>query len=608
MTRPAEAGAPLIDIDDLRVTYGAGGRAQAAVDGVSLTIGDGQSVGIVGESGSGKSTLARALLGLLPRRSADIAAGHIRVAGRAMAPGQLHALRGTVAAMVFQDPLSYLNPLMTAGDQIAEAVRLHDRSASTTERVVELLEQVQLTADARGQYPHELSGGMRQRVLLAIALACRPRLLIADEPTTALDVTTQREILTLIQRLRAETGMALLLISHDLGVVSTLCEHIHVMLKGRVVESGPVDRIFAAPQAAYTRQLLAAAIGLRDERGRFLTMPTASMGPDGAASAHATRATHATHANAATSPSATAAALRDGDAGASNSMAPPVLELRDIVKTFHMRGGRGFRAVAGVSLAVHPGETLALVGESGSGKSTLSRVALGLLEPDRGTVLLNGRDLHQLAPTALRTARVDMQPVFQDASAAFNPRRTIGQALAQALRLAARRVGPAADRAEQASIKLLEEVGLVPGAQFLPRYPHELSGGQRQRLSIARALAARPALIIADEPLSGADVSIRGQILNLLQDLQAERGLAYLFVTHDISLARVFAHRVAVMYRGEIVEHGPAERVLAQPAHAYTQRLVQATPRIGPEAGRAGGGPVAKNASPAPAAQTVLAC
>ncbi|ARP83486.1 hypothetical protein CAL12_23465 [Bordetella genomosp. 8] len=566
MTRPAEAGAPLIDIGDLRVTYGAGGRAQAAVDGVSLTIGDGQSVGIVGESGSGKSTLARALLGLLPRRSADIEAGHIRVAGRAMAPGQLHALRGTVAAMVFQDPLSYLNPLMTAGDQIAEAVRLHDRSASITERVVELLEQVQLTADARGQYPHELSGGMRQRVLLAIALACRPRLLIADEPTTALDVTTQREILTLIQRLRAETGMALLLISHDLGVVSTLCEHIHVMLKGRVVESGTVDRIFTSPQAPYTRQLLAAAVG-----------------------------------------------LRDGDAAASNGMAPagaasPVLELRDIVKTFRLRGGRGFRAVAGVSLTVHPGETLALVGESGSGKSTLSRLALGLLEPDQGTVLLNGRDLHQLAPTALRTARVDMQPVFQDASAAFNPRRTIGQALAQALRLAARRVGSAADRAEQASTRLLEEVGLVPGAQFLHRYPHELSGGQRQRLSIARALAARPALIVADEPLSGADVSIRGQILNLLQDLQAERGLAYLFVTHDISLARVFAHRVAVMYRGEIVEQGPAASVLARPAHAYTQRLVQATPRIGPDAARTGDWPAAADATPVPAAQTVPAC
>ena len=541
----ATRAAPLLAIQDLRISYRSAGLDNVAVDGVSMSIAEGRAVGIVGESGSGKSTLARALIGLLPQGAASITGGEIVVDGIVVPPQQLHRLRGKVAAMVFQDPLSYLNPLMSAGAQIAESVQRHDSQADVETRVAELMGQVQLASSLAMAYPHELSGGMRQRVLLAIALACRPRLLIADEPTTALDVTTQREILSLLKDLRRQLNMALLLISHDLGVVSTLCDEIHIMLKGHVVEGGSAADIFSEPRHAYSRGLLNAARSLRDDNGRFFTMQ-----------AEPARG----HATAPVVPP---------------SMEHPVLELRGIFKTFRKRGGGEHRAVRHATLTVHRGETVALVGESGSGKSTLSRIALRLLEPDRGDVLLNGQSLIGVPAARLREARTDMQPVFQDATAAFNPRRTVLQLLAQATRRK-----PVQMSVEQHAIELLEKVGLRPGALFLGRYPHELSGGQRQRLSIARALAMEPSLIIADEPLSGADVSIRGQILNLFQDLQAERRLAYLFVTHDISLARAFAHRVAVMYHGELVEQGPAAQVLEAPRHKYTQRLLAASIRI----------------------------
>ncbi|WP_172331042.1 ABC transporter ATP-binding protein [Mangrovicoccus sp. HB161399] len=518
---------PLLSIKDLSVSFGGGHSPVQAVDGVSIDIAPGASVAVVGESGSGKSTLARTILDLLPAAGLPQVAGSFAFDGRALDAAGRRGLRGRQVAMVFQGPLSYLDPLMQVGRQIAEVLAVHDPAAPAG-RVAELLAQVQLKPGTETAFPHELSGGMRQRVMIAMALACGARLLIADEPTTALDVTTQAEILALISKLRAETGMALLLISHDLGVVSTMCDEVHVMYRGRVIEAGSVARVFARPEHDYTRSLIAA--------GSARKAPV------------------------------------EQSPGLSEA---PVLKLEGIRKTFG-KGRHAAEVLRGCGIALHRGETLALVGESGSGKSTLAKVALSLLRPDAGRLELLGRDLLAMPAGELRRARTAMYPVFQDSSEAFNPRRPVSGILGQALAVA----GVPPSEHEARAIDVLEQVHLTPGAAYLHRYAHEMSGGQRQRLAIARALATGAEVLVADEPLSGADVSIRDRVVALLRELQAERQLAILFITHDIWLARSFAHRVAVMYKGEIVEEGPAGEIIDAPRHPYTQRLVSAAPVV----------------------------
>lgn len=543
---------PVLEVDRLRVVFRTHARRLIAVDDASIAINPGEAVGIVGESGSGKSTLARAVVGLLPDGASNIEAGRIFIHGAEVPTTDLGRLRGKLIAMVFQDPLSYLNPIMRVGKQIAESIRLHDHDAAVVRRIEELLELVRLPARYRHSYPHELSGGMRQRVLLAMALGCRPEILIADEPTTALDVTTQREILDLIRTLQSEFRMALLLVSHDLGVIASMCERVYVMYRGRIIETARTNEIFAAPAHAYTVGLFNAARALRDSSGRYVTMERDVL----------CDARHIAVEQGAVSESIVA-----------RSMHQPILELRGVSKAFRQHNGELHHAVNDVDIVLHQGESVALVGESGSGKSTVVRMALALLKPDRGDVQFLGRSLVDMSFPELRLFRTKMQPVFQDAGAALNPRRTVMQVLAQASWMARLKAPQLRDRI----LELLEQVRLTPGVDYLDRFPHELSGGQRQRLAIARAIAPDPVLIIADEPLSGADASIRGQILNLLLDLQAARGMAYLLVLHDISIAHTFAHRVAIMCRGSIVEHGAADEVISRPTHPYTQQLIEAS-------------------------------
>jgi ABC-type glutathione transport system ATPase component len=565
----------ILSAENLRIGYRTRHGTVRAVADASLTIDEHEAVGLVGESGSGKSSLARAMLGLLPRPLATIDGGRIEIAGRAMTHADerdWERLRGAPVAIVFQDPLSFLNPVMRVGRQIAEGVARHGGA----QRVEELLALVRLPASCADAWPHELSGGMRQRVALAIALGCGPRLLIADEPTTALDVTTQAEILALLRELRARVGMALLLITHDLAVVAAMCarlRHVRRLRRGVGIDGAgfcPADASVHGGAPASRAAGAQCARALRCHRGR-------GGEPFGARRLPVRRALPL---RAAALPRRNAAALRPGARSERPMLVAgvsPVLELRDISKTFRRSGGAVVQAVRSVSLTVGPRETVALVGESGSGKSTLARIALSLLAPDAGEVLLEGRRLTGMHPRALRTVRTRMQPVFQDPAASFNPRRTVQDALAQALRFVERR--DRRDRRDRA-LALLDRVGLSPAATYLPRLPHELSGGQRQRLAIARALAMQPILIIADEPLSGVDMSIRGQILNLLIDLQEERQISYLLITHDISMARTFADRVAVMMQGAIVETGPSSEVLTAPRQPYTQRLIAAVPTL----------------------------
>jgi peptide/nickel transport system ATP-binding protein len=588
---------PVLVIERLRVGFDVGGHIVQAVADASITVPDGGAVGLVGESGSGKSTLARSVLGLHSAPPKVLQAQRFEVGGKAVDPADTKAmrgLRGGTAAMVFQDPLTYLNPLQRVGTQVSESLALHDPKANSGRRVAELLDLVKLPERVARSYPHELSGGMRQRAMLAIALGCRPRLLVADEPTTALDVTTQAEILQLIKALRQELQMGLLMISHDLGAIAEVCDEVYVMYGGKTIERGPRAALFESPLHPYTQNLLRAAQAARDEHGRFVTLdpelgkafkdhlPAGEMfvhaetaKPDAGAWSWPTRPTATTPGTPGTPGTRQTLAMQSPEARSTPAAAaaPPLIEVRHVDQTFVQQDGRLVHAVRDVSLVVGAGETVALVGESGSGKSSLARLILCLSRPVRGEVLFDGERVDQLSNAQLLERRKLIQPVFQDSAAAFNPRRTVFQLLRQALLQGPYR----AANLETMAATLLEQVHLAPGRGFFNRLPHELSGGQRQRLSIARALAMRPRVIVADEPLSGADISIRGQILNLLVDLQAEYGMSYLFITHDMAVAREFAHRVLVMYHGQIVEQGLAHEVFDAPQHPYTRTLVDSS-------------------------------
>ncbi|GAB3616152.1 ABC transporter ATP-binding protein [Okibacterium endophyticum] len=530
---------PLLRVTDLEVTFDLPDGPLKAVDGVSFDVRPGQILGIVGESGSGKSVSSRAVMRML-RHPGHVTAGRIELRGRDLTDlteKEMLSVRGNQIAMIFQDPQAALNPVMRIGDQITEALRIHGvdgRLAAT--RSVELLGQVGIPSpeQAAEKFPHQFSGGMRQRVVIAIALANNPSLLIADEPTTALDVTIQAQILDLLRSLRDELGVAILFITHDMGVVAELCDDVVVMYQGKIVERGDVRTVLSSPRDPYTIRLMD-AIPRMD------------------------------------------APLRED---APVTVDHPVLEVRALKTDVNTQRTSLFRkptpvfAVNGVSLHVDAGETLALVGESGCGKSTLSRTIVGINEPAEGEILVDGRSIHDLSSEERRGVTRSVQYVFQDPYSSLNPRRTAGQSLDEALRVA----GVPRRDIRRRSIELLERVSLGP--EYLDRYPWAFSGGQRQRIGIARALASSPRLLILDEPVSALDVSIQAQILTLLTRLQEEDDLAYLFISHDLAVVREISHRVAVMYKGEIVEHGTTEQIFGDAQHPYTRTLLAATPDL----------------------------
>ncbi|MGW1358334.1 dipeptide ABC transporter ATP-binding protein [Streptomyces chartreusis] len=551
VAKAAAAAEDLVEVSDLTVDFG----DLRAVDGLSFRLARGAALALVGESGSGKSTVASALLGLHRGTGARVG-GSIDVAGvdvQGASDDELRRLRGAKAAMVFQDPLSSLDPYYAIGDQIAEVYRVHTRASrrAARARAVEVLDRVGIPDAARRSRsrPHEFSGGMRQRALIAMALACEPDLLIADEPTTALDVTVQAQILDLLHTLREETGMGLLLVTHDVGVAAESVDEVLVMRHGRVVEHGPVAEVLGAPARSYTRELLGAVPRVDAPR----EVGGAKAGLD---------------AEVVSEGEAVPGGVGTGGAGPGGTGSEVVLAATGLRREFG-RGRRAFTAVDDVSLTVRRGETLGIVGESGSGKTTLGRMLVGLLEPTAGEVRHEGH------------ARVGVDPavqmVFQDPVSSLNPRRTVGESIADPLRARGEREeGRVRGRVRE----LLERVGLE-GAHY-DRYPHEFSGGQRQRVGIARALAADPRVIVCDEPVSALDVTTQAQVVALLGELQRELGLALVFVAHDLAVVRQVSDRVAVMRRGRIVEEGPADEVYDNPQDPYTKQLLAAVPALDP--------------------------
>ena len=562
MTAPNPVLNPVLEVKGLSIDFPVrGGSVVHAVRDLSFSVAAGSALGIVGQSGSGKSATALSLLGLHRNTPAKVS-GSVLVDGVDLVSAtdtEVRKLRASKIAMVFQDPLTALDPFHTIGDQISEVYRLHTKAsrAEARARTVEVLQQVRIP-DAGRRYrahPHEFSGGMRQRALIAMALACRPAVLVADEPTTALDVTVQAQILDLLDEVRAETGMALVLISHDLGVVAGTADEVVVMHEGVAVESGTAEQVLLDPQDAYTQGLLAA-------------MPRLD------------------------SPLPERIRIQTGSADGSEPEVPEVPEvlvrIEDVAKHYRRGGailGRGsepVRAVDGVSLELRAGETLGLVGESGSGKTTLARMLVRLLEPSAGRVVFGGTDISALAERNLRPLRRDLQMVFQDPLSSLNPRRSVGETIADPLRVA----GGSSDSEIRAAVAdLMAKVGLDPGSY--DRFPHEFSGGMRQRVGIARALALRPRLLVCDEPVASLDVSTQAVILDLLRDVQREYGLTVVFVAHDLAVVRQVADRVAVMRAGRIVELADAATLFADPQHEYTRTLLDAVPIVDPAAARA---------------------
>ncbi|MBV8620331.1 MAG: dipeptide ABC transporter ATP-binding protein [Curvibacter sp.] len=567
----------VLEVEDLRVSFSSEQRTVQAVKGLSFHVDAGETLAIVGESGSGKSVSSLALMRLVEQGGGRIDSGRLWLTRRSgerldlaqASARRMRSLRGADLAMVFQEPMTSLNPVFTVGEQIAESIRLH-QGLSNRQALAEALRMLDLVRipEARhvlGRHPHQLSGGMRQRVMIAMALACKPALLIADEPTTALDVTIQAQILTLIQQLQKDLAMGVIFITHDMGVVAEVADRVLVMWRGDKVEEGDCGALFARPQQDYTRALLAAVPRLGAMQGQALPARFALPGRDA---------------------DAPVAALGTTDTVRRDQ--PAVLQVRGLVTRFPLRSGllgrvrRQVHAVEQLDFDLHAGETLSLVGESGCGKSTTGRSLARLLEFNAGRVEVAGRDIARLQGKALQALRRDIQFVFQDPFASLDPRLTVGYSVMEPLLvqgLASR------DEAQRRVQWLLERVGLPPEAA--ERYPHEFSGGQRQRIAIARALALNPKVVIADEAVSALDVTIRAQIINLLLDLQAEFGIAFLFISHDMAVVERISHRVAVMYLGQIVEIGPRRAVFENPQHAYTKRLMSAVPQADPARRRA---------------------
>jgi ABC-type glutathione transport system ATPase component len=561
---------PLVSIEKLRVEFDGESGPIVGVKDVSFSVNPGETVCVVGESGSGKSVTSLSLLRLVEFGGGRIVSGNLwfKPEGASAARDLAQAttedmvdLRGNQIGMIFQEPMTALNPVFTIGRQLTDGLRRHRglSAADADARAVELLREVRLPEPERRlkQYPHELSGGMRQRVVIAMAMACRPQLLIADEPTTALDVTIQAEILGLIKRLKREFGMAVLFITHDMAVVAQLADRVVVMRRGELVEEGPVERIFAEPQADYTKALLASVPKLGEMRGKPAPEPLVIPGE----------------------PPPTVPASRVDTATSSR----PLLEVKNLTTRFPIMGGvlrkvvSNVHAVEDVSFTLGQGETLALVGESGCGKSTTARSILRLVEPTAGDILMDGQDIRGLNHGGLRLARRNMQMVFQDPFASLNPYMRLRKQVAEPMMNFDIATG---SEMEDRIAFLFDRVGLP--RDFMRRFPHELSGGQRQRVAIARALAVNPKLIVADEAVSALDVSVQAQVLNLLMELQAEFGLSYLFISHDMAVVERVSHRVGVMYLGRLVEIGSRADIFEDPRHDYTRRLMSGVPIADP--------------------------
>jgi peptide/nickel transport system ATP-binding protein len=638
---PAQA-APVLQITDLHTEIRLSNETVHAVDGVSLSVAAGECLGLVGESGSGKTMTARSIMRLLPPGGV-ITAGSVVLAGAeltSLAEQSMQTIRGNDVGMVFQDPSASLDPTMTIGRQIAESVVVHrgaDRRSAAA-RAVEMLALVRMPEPERvtGLYPHQLSGGMRQRAMIAAALACEPRLLIADEPTTALDVTIQREILELIDELRAQLGMAVILVTHDLGVIAGRADRVAVMYGGRIIEQANTAALFAGPRHPYTEALFDALPEMAAPASRSLYSipgrpPDLSARDPGCSFAPRCRyvhdwcgshapildGEHPGHTYACAFPLAAArpvddaalghsarpvsawarsdgAAMPPGHSGAGSGLgaragsdagaAQPLLQVSGLVKDYQVgrsllgRPGGTVHAVADVSFELQPGQTFGLVGESGCGKTSIARLLVGLERPSAGSIVFNRTELANLSPRQRRRLPPGIQLMFQDAFASLDPRMRVRSILREplAIQKTMRRRGH-----RRQVTRILDEVGLP--AEAADRYPREFSGGQRQRLALARALIQRPALIIADEPVSALDVSVQAQILNLMRKLQRQYGLAYLFISHDLSVIRYMADTIGVMYLGKLVEVGPAEDICTSPAHPYTAGLIEAVPAVARE-------------------------
>ena len=596
----------MLQVENLRLGFSAGKKTLAAVDDISFTISKGETFALLGESGCGKSATAQGIMRLLPA-AGQILGGRIRLEGQellGLPEADMRAYRGGRMAMIFQEPATSLNPVLTVGQQIGEVLDRHLglRGEAANARMLALLRQVGIADPERrlNEYPFQLSGGMKQRVMISIALAGEPELLIADEPTTALDVTVQAQILDLLAKLQVDRGMGILLITHDLGVVARMAHRIGVMYAGELVEVASREEFFHRPQHPYTRALFAALPEV-SRRGLKLTtipgqVPSLSAMPEGCRFADrcAQVTAHCRDVSPRWRQAGDEHALRchwDGNTKLEKTKrhavteldlepARPFLEIADLQVHFPIRRGLlqrtvgQVRAVDGVSLAISAGRTLALVGESGCGKTTVGKALLQLIKPTAGSVRLGGSELVGMSAKRLRSARRHMQMVFQDPFASLNPRMRVGEIIAEGMAA----LGTDARSSVEADVlgALLKQVGLPDEA--LNRYPHEFSGGQRQRIAIARALAVQPEVLICDEPTSALDVSVQAQILNLLKKLQEELGVAYLFITHNFAVVEYLAHDVAVMYLGRIVEQGRAEEVLRSPRHPYTQALLSAVP------------------------------
>ena len=554
----SSADSPLLQIHDLQVRFRGANGLTTAVEQLSLDIDPGQTLVLLGESGSGKSVTALSIMGLLPP-AAIINNGSIRFNDLELtrqSNAQLRNIRGSHIGMVFQEPMTSLNPVMTVGKQITEAIprkQNHLSKVETRERGIELLAQMGIPEPARRfhEFPHQLSGGMKQRVMIAIALAGEPDLLIADEPTTALDVTTQAQILELLKQLQQQHNMALLLVTHDFGIAAQMADKVAVMRHGQIVEAATAEQFFKAPQHPYSQKLFAALPTMSKRGQRLGNEPTTGL----------------------SNPKPATYQTQSGN--------QPILTVSGLQVLFKRRGSlfkpsEHIYAVDGVSFKLQQGETLAIVGESGCGKSTLVKSLLQLIRPNNGTVKFRDQELTQLTPRQLRPQRRHLQIVFQDPYSSLNPRMQVREIIQEGM--VAQNIGAGA--VERAGIveRLLADVGLEPEA--LERYPHEFSGGQRQRIGIARALAVEPELLLLDEPTSALDLSVQAQILDLLATLQHQRGLTYIFVSHDLSVVEYFADRVAVMYLGRIIELGPATELMTNPAHPYTQALLNAVPTL----------------------------
>ncbi|HEY0123233.1 MAG TPA: ABC transporter ATP-binding protein [Rhizobium sp.] len=550
----AASAKPVLSVRNLNVDARTPEGRKRVLDDIGFELASGETLCIAGESGSGKSVTSLSIMGLLPKASLRIASGNILFGDRDLAQlsdRAMRGIRGGDIAMVFQEPMTSLNPVMSVGAQLTEAIRAHQGSENAEAVALKMLDAVQITDPARRlkQYPHELSGGMRQRVMIAMALSCQPKVLIADEPTTALDVTVQAQILKLMRELKQEFGTSIILITHDMGVVAEMADRVVIMQNGRIVEQGPVGAIFHSPKQPYTRQLLAAvprlgALAGTDGPPRITQRTVEPLHPD----------------------------------------RTPVLNVRDLNVTYGSTASRIFKgkapapAVSEVSFDILPGETLGLVGESGSGKSTTGKAVLGLI-PFSGNVLVDGCNIAGLSQREMQPVRRTAQMIFQDPYASLDPRMAVGKAIAEPM--AIHGIGGKSERGDRVT-DLLRRVGLTPDAAT--RYPHEFSGGQRQRICIARALALEPKLIVADESVAALDVSVRARVLDLMLELQETMGLSYLFISHDMAVVERMSHNVAVMRSGKIIETGTRRQIFENPTHDYTKALMAAVPIPDPEA------------------------